>query len=162
MFFLCLFDYEEPIYHHQIFIVRLCWANTLKLYKAPLFCHVYRNHFCISLFSFEQGLIAFYLISRILILDKLRIFRMKTSLFKKQQRLLENYKIIVYYSPLWGCAGERVEMVVKCIGELFWGTHFQHGDKFVPQTVPKSTLTTISTRSTAPQSQNGEYQMLTH
>ena len=81
-------------------IVRLCWANTLKLYKTPLFCYVYRNHCCIPLFSFEQGLIAFYLASKILILDKLRIFKMKTSLFKKEQRLSENYKIIAYYSPL--------------------------------------------------------------
>ena len=36
-------------------------------------------------------------------------------------------------SPLWGCAGDRVEMVSKCIVRLFWATHIQHGGKFVPQ-----------------------------
>ena len=33
-----------------------------------------------------------------------------------------------------------------CIVGLFWGTHFQHGGKFVPRTVPQCTLTTTSTR----------------
>ena len=117
-------------------IVRLCWANTLKLYKVPLFCYVHQNHYCIPLFSFEQRLITFYLASKILILDKLRIFKMKTSLFKNQQRLLENYKNIAYYSPFWGCAGDLVEMVVKCIVGLFWGTNFQQSDKFVAQNSP--------------------------
>ena len=40
------------------------------------------------------------------------------------------------YSPLRGCAGDRVGMVVKCIVGLFWGVHFQHGGKFVPQNSP--------------------------
>ena len=33
----------------------------------------------------------------------------------------------VSYSPLWDCAGDRVEMVVKVLCWLFWGTHFQLG-----------------------------------
>ena len=57
-------------------------------------------------------------------------------------------------------AGDRVKMVVKCIVGLFWGTHFQHGGKFV-KTVPQCTLTTNSTRSSA-QPQSGEYDMLTN
>ena len=82
-------------------IVRPCWAtDTLKLYDTHSRIKVPCSHFCISLFSFEQRLIAFYLALKILILDKLRIFKMKTSLFRKQQRLSENYKIIAYYLPL--------------------------------------------------------------
>ena len=56
--------------------------------------------------------------------------------------------------------GDRVEMVVKCIVRLFWGTHFQHCGKFV-KTVPQCTLTTNSTRSPA-QPQSGEYGMHTN
>ena len=40
------------------------------------------------------------------------------------------------YWPLWGCAGDWVEMVSKCIVGLLWGTNFQHGGKFVPQSSP--------------------------
>ena len=40
------------------------------------------------------------------------------------------------YWPLWGCAGDWVDMVSKCIVGLLWGTHFQHGGKFVPQSSP--------------------------
>ena len=29
-----------------------------------------------------------------------------------------------------------MEVAVKCIVGLFWGTHFQHGGKFVPQNSP--------------------------
>ena len=46
------------------------------------------------------------------------------------------FKQLGLQSPLWGCAGDRVAMVVKCIVGLFWGTHFQHGGKFVPQNSP--------------------------
>ena len=36
----------------------------------------------------------------------------------------------------WDCARERVEIDVKCIVGLFWGTwHFQHGSKFVPPNI---------------------------
>ena len=31
----------------------------------------------------------------------------------------------------WDCAIDRVEMAVMCIVGLSWGTHFQHGGKFV-------------------------------
>ena len=38
----------------------------------------------------------------------------------------------------------------KCIVGLFLGTHFQHGGKFVPKTVPQCALATLSTRSKWP------------
>ena len=41
---------------------------------------------------------------------------------------------------------------------LFWGTHIQHGGKFVPKTVPRYTLTTISSRSPT-QPQSGEFRV---
>ena len=49
--------------------------------------------------------------------------------------------------------GDQVEMFVKCIVGLFWGTNFQHDGK----TVPQRTLTTISTRGPV-QPQSGELQ----
>ena len=54
---------------------------------------------------------------------------------------------------------DRVVMVSKCIVGLFCGTHFQHGGKFVPKTIPRCTLTTILTRTTV-QPQNREYAYL--
>ena len=59
-------------------------------------------------------------------------------------------------SPLWGCAGERVEMVVKCAVGPFWRINLPHVENASPKTVPRSTLPTNSTRSPA-QPQSAEY-----
>ena len=37
------------------------------------------------------------------------------------------------YSPLWGCAGDWVEMVVKCIVGLFWGRIFNRAANLSPK-----------------------------
>ena len=52
-------------------------------------------------------------------------------------------------SPLWGCAGERVEMVVKCVVGPFWWINLPHVENASPKTVPRCTLPTNSTRSPA-------------
>ena len=61
------------------------------------------------------------------------------------KKLISVLKISVTWinnSKLWKClsqvsyTGDRVQMVSKCIMGLFWGTHFQHGGKFVPQSSP--------------------------
>ena len=43
---------------------------------------------------------------------------------------------------IWGCAGDRVEMVVnwKCIVELFWGQNCLHVENASPKTVPQCTF----------------------
>ena len=47
--------------------------------------------------------------------------------------------LLVSYSPLWGCAGDRVEMVVKVHMEMFWLTNLPPCWKFVPKTIPPCT-----------------------
>ena len=42
----------------------------------------------------------------------------------------------VNYSPLWGCAGDRVEIVIKVHCGTVLGSEFQHGGKFVPRIIP--------------------------
>ena len=54
------------------------------------------------------------------------------------------------FSHVFVARETRSRWLSKCIVGLFWGTHFQHGGKFVPKTVPQCTLTTISTRSKWP------------
>ena len=39
-------------------------------------------------------------------------------------------------SLVWGCAGNRVEMIVKCIVGLFWGRLFNMAANSSPKTVP--------------------------
>jgi len=67
----------------------------------------------------------------------------------------ERYCKPQHNSLLWGCAGDRVEMVVKCIVGPFWGRIFNMGANSSPKTVPHCTLTTISTQSPA-RPQSGE------
>ena len=67
--------------------------------------------------------------------------------FAKNYACLQLLALFTSYSPLLGCAGDWVKMVVKCIVGLFWGTHFCIAANLSPKTVPQCTFTTISTRS---------------
>ena len=61
--------------------------------------------------------------------------------------------LLVNYSPLWGCAGDRVEMVVKVHCGTVFRDEFAATLKIRPQNNPTMHLTTISTWSLAqPQS----------
>ena len=61
------------------------------------------------------------------------------------------------YSPLWGCTGDGLQMVVRCIMALLnWGRIFNMAANSSPKTVPQCTLTTISTRSLS-QHRSGEW-----
>ena len=66
-----------------------------------------------------------------------------------------SFAFAILHSPLRGCAGDRVKMVLKCIVGLFGGRIFNMAANSFPKTVPQCTLTTISTRSPA-QPQSGE------
>ena len=59
----------------------------------------------------------------------------------------ERYCKRQHSSLLWGCAGDWVEMVVKCIVGLFWRRIFNMAANSSPRTVPQCTLTTILTQS---------------
>ena len=66
---------------------------------------------------------------------------------------------IYLYSPLWGCAGDRVEMVVKVHCEIVLGEEFAAMLKMHPQNSPIMHFETISTRSPT-HAQSGEYENL--
>ena len=62
------------------------------------------------------------------------------------------------YSTLWGCAGDRVELVGKVHRGTVLGDAFSTCSKFILQNGPTTHLTTISTRSPA-QPQSGEFEL---
>ena len=77
---------------------------------------------------------------------------------EKNVRMLRSQrKLIVrkWYSPLCGCAGDRVEMVVGVHCGTVLGTNLPPCWKCVPQNSPTMHLTTLATRSPA-QPQSGE------
>ena len=84
---------------------------------------MYRNHCCIPLFSFEQGLIAFYLASKILILDNCEFLKWKHPYSRRNkdcQRITKLLLTIRHFevapengsrwlsSALWDCFGGRI------------------------------------------------------
>ena len=55
-------------------------------------------------------------------------------MYSMQERM--TCSLVLCYSPNWGCAGDRVVMVVNVHCVTVLGTHFQNGGKFVPQNSP--------------------------
>ena len=55
-------------------------------------------------------------------------------MYSMQERM--TCSLVLCYSPIWGCAGDRAVMVVNVHCGTVLGTHFQYGGKFVPQNSP--------------------------
>ena len=81
------------------------------------------------------------------------IFFLRFSVQNWEFFLVLRKLLLVNYSPLWGCAGDRVEMVVKVHCGTVFRDEFAVTLKIRPQNNPTMHLTTISTWSLAqPQS----------
>ena len=55
-------------------------------------------------------------------------------MYSMQERM--TCSLVLCYSPIWGCAGDRAVMVVNVHCGTVLGMHFQHGGKFVHQDSP--------------------------